>query len=301
LNAIMVGHFKEPLSLQEATSSKYMTFMERGLTSAFFPGRNVGIMVDGNSAEHRVFWQIGAFRETNDQGQGFDSWGEQRWDVAGRLAVTPVYSETGDHVLHLGVGYVHRFLSGNRSDERLRLRARPVAHLAQYFADTESLAAFQADIVNFELAYVRGGFSFQAELTKTWIEGAGGLDDLEFRSAYAFASYFLTGEQREYLLGKGKFGRVKPIHDFDPSRGHWGALEVALRYSYLDLVDHSIDGGELWEVTAGLNWYLFPNVRWMLNYVHTEVEDRFATPTGSLSGAIDGAAEVVEMRIQLDF
>ena len=41
---LRVGHFKEPLRLEALSSSKYITFMERGLPIAMSPERNTGAM-----------------------------------------------------------------------------------------------------------------------------------------------------------------------------------------------------------------------------------------------------------------
>lgn len=301
VGSLQVGHFKEPIFLQEATSSKYITFMERGLNSTFYAGRNVGLMATGDWAEKKLYWQLGIFRVANDQGFAFESWGNEEWDVVGRLSMTPLYSAEGAHVLHLGVGYMHRFMDSSAGSTRYR--SRPEANLAQYFSDTGEFPAFGSDILNVEVAYVAGPFSLQSEFTNVWIAGVNSQRDLEFRSGYVFVSCFLTGEHRAYDLGKGRFGRVTPRANFDPANGHWGAVELAFRYSFLDLDNNGIEGGNAWDLTAGINWYLFPNLRWMLNYIHAEVRDRTAEPPSFVlgPGPIDGSAEIVESRIQIDF
>ena len=45
----------------------------------------------------------------------------------------------------------------------------------------------------------------------------------------------------------------------------WGAVEVAVRFSYTDLSDGPVTGGRLNLLMAGVNWYLQPHVRWMFN------------------------------------
>jgi len=43
-----MGHFKEPFSLQNMTSSKYVLFTERGLPHVFAEGRNPGFQLSRN-------------------------------------------------------------------------------------------------------------------------------------------------------------------------------------------------------------------------------------------------------------
>jgi len=300
VRAVRVGHFKEPFLLAEMTSSKYITFMERGLNNVFFPGRNMGIMAEGSPLEKKLLWQAGVFYGTNEQGFAFNDWNEAQFDLAGRLVGTPLYADDGETVVHVGLAYIHQFRDG--APDNLRYRQRPEAHLAQYWLDTELFAATDSDILNLELAGVRGPFSAQAEVTANW-QGVQGTKDATLWGMYAYVSWFLTGEHRPYELGYGRFGRVKPKANFNPTRGDWGAWEVAARYSYLDLDDNDLTGGRLWDVTLGVNWYLYPNLRLMFNYIHGDVDDRVSTnPTPPpATGGIEGAGNIFQMRAQIDF
>ena len=45
-----------------------------------------------------------------------------------------------------------------------------------------------------------------------------------------------------------------------------GAWEVGVRYDYLDLSNHGINGGIEQGLTLGLNWFLNPNFKIQANY-----------------------------------
>jgi phosphate-selective porin OprO/OprP len=182
----------------------------------------------------------------------------------------------------------------------VRYRQRPEAHLADRFVDSLNIDAGDTDLFLGDVAWIHGPWTFVAEYDNALVSGDAGQPDVDFWGAYAQVSYFLTGEHQVYELAEGKFGRVKPKANFNPAKGGWGAWEIAARYSYLDLDDRDIDGGKIWDVTAGLNWYLFPNARIMLNYIHSDVSQREATIAG-VPTHIDGNADIVQTRFQVDF
>ena len=295
IDKVLVGHMKESFSIDELTSSKYITFMERSLAGAFSPGRNTGFAIHDTVLDKRILWQLGTFKDSNDSGYGFDDDG--MWNVTGRIAGVPLYEDDGAKVVHLGFAYSHQFRGG--SDFMLRYRQRPESHLAPYLADTGAMIPTNdINLINPEIAVVWGPASFQAEYMRSFVEGDDGMRDMTFWGSYAQLSYFLTGEHRNYKLGSGAFDRVKPNANFNPAKGDWGAFELGVRYSYLDLNDEFMRGGKLWDITAGLNWYLFPNTRVTLNYVHSELDNRLISPDPD---DLDGNADLVQARFQLDF
>ncbi|MBW2540753.1 MAG: hypothetical protein JRF15_01570, partial [Deltaproteobacteria bacterium] len=294
IDKVLVGHMKESFSLDSLTSSKYITFMERPLTEAFVPGRNTGFAIHDRVFDDRVLWQTGVFKDSDDSGFSFEDDGN--WNTTTRIVGVPLYENDGEQVVHLGVAYSHQFRGG--SDYTLRYRQRPESHLAPYLTNTGNMPTNSVNLINPEIAVVWGPASFQAEYTRSWVAGDDGMRDTTFWGAYAQLSYFLTGEHRNYELGSGAFGRVKPNANFNPAKGDWGAFEVGARYSYLDLNDEFVRGGKMWDITAGINWYLFPNTRVSLNYVHSELDNRLISPNPD---NLDGNADIVQARFQFDF
>lgn len=278
---VRIGHFKEPFSLEELTSSKYITFMERSLSTVFAPSRNTGLMFHNHALDERLTWAIGVFREADRFGAGA---GDGKYNLTGRVTGLPWYREDGRKLLHLGLGYSHR----KPVDGLLRLRERPEAHLASRFVDTSAFAVTSVDVVGLEGALVYGPFSLQSEYIRHVADRPIGPDP-DFYSYYVQASYFLTGEHRRYKRSTGAFDRIRPRRSFGlGDRGGTGAWEIAARYSDLDLTNGGIDGGRLQDMTLGVNWYLNPNTRLMWNYVFADRADL-------------GNASILQMRLQVDF
>ncbi len=276
---LKMGHFKEPFGLEELTSSKYITFLERALPVVFAPSRNTGVMLQGTAlaaSDPRMTWATGIFRDADSYGEDKSEGG---YSVTGRVTALPWYEDEGARLLHVGAAYSLRELN-----DVVRYRSRPEAHLAPYFVDTTALTANRAGLLGLESALVHGPFSLQGEYMRTDVDIS---SSSSFDGFYIQGSYFLTGEHRNYKTSAGAFDRVKPKENFHFGEGI-GAWEVAARYSQLNLNDAGISGGRLKDATVGLNWYLNPNTRIMWNYVRAEL-DRV------------GNADLFLMRFQVDF
>jgi phosphate-selective porin OprO/OprP len=277
VGGLRIGHFKEPFSLEELTSSKYISFLERPYPiEAFSPARNMGLMLHDSVAGDRVTWAAGVFKDTDEFAEAVGD----EWNVTARLTGLPIASDGGDSLLHLGLGVSAR----SPADDTARFRARPQAHQAPRLVDTGSFGTDGVDLLGLEAALVQGPFWVQSEWIQASTSGAASAD---LSGWYLQAGWFLTGETRPYKRSEGVFDRVKPASDF-LSGGGAGAWEVALRFGSLDLADGSVDGGEQDGAGVALNWYLNSASRMMLDWVTTDLE-------GS------GSADFLLLRLQVDF
>lgn len=281
---ITFGQFKEPFSLEELTTSKYITFMERALPNELAPGRSIG----AGLRVPRETWTaaVGLFGE--GVADDVDDEGDEGWAVTGRLTYSPIHSET--RILHVGAAASYREPD---SEKKVKFNVRPESHITDLkYADTgkmknvDSLVRYGA-----EAAGVLGPLSLQGEYLLAEINSSHGFEDARFHGWYIYGSWFLTGESRPYKEKKGVFGRVKP-------RSSKGAVEAAIRYSTIDLSDASITGGETSNITFGLNWYINPQLRFMANYILIDNDD-----DADADGDVDGndSPEVFQTRLQIDF
>ena len=275
---LKMGNFYEPFSLETVTSSKYITFAERGLPTIFSPERQTGFMLHDTHYDGRVYTAVGVFRETDGTGENIDDGG---YHITARGSVLPIYEDGGKSLLHLGAAYSLR-----NPDDTLRIRQRPEAHLTDRFIDTTSMSSDRYDLLGLEAAWVNGPFSLQSEYIKANVDRMNA-SDVCFDGYYVQASYFLTGEHRAYKTKEAAFSRVKPKNNYKYGSGA-GAWEAKLRFSELDLNDKDVTGGKLNDITAGMNWYLNPNTKIMWDYIHADKED-------------SGQADIVVMRLQFDF
>ena len=300
---IRAGHFKEPIGLEELTSSRFITFMKRSYaTETFAPARNFGVMAyDSVDPCDNASWFVGTFRNNSDDSPtGIATSRDDRgdWTADARFAWLPYYDEPSDgrYLVHLGGSYSYRNSLEPAEFETVGYVGNQGPIGVGALADSRTWNQIGA-----EFAVVWGAFSVQSEYFQAFVASGE-----QYNGAYVQTSYFLTGENRGYEKEAKAFYRVTPFEPafwVDTCRGACcgrGAWELAAGYSYVNLRDgEDIDPGVQERAFVdgfafGVNWYLNPYSRMMFDYNH-EVTD-FVD-----AGTPNSNANVFGVRWQIDW
>lgn len=258
---VTLGHHKMPLSLEELTSSKYITFIERsqlvnGIVADTGGGRQYGLSVKGYFGD--MFTAAGAFHagtaneDTADTQSGF----------TGRLTFSPIHEKT--KMVHLGIGYDRSKQQGGG----FNIDGEPEVHPGRDILENEGVDHRTSNTFVLEAAGIYGPFAIQAEYASNELsDSTSNLPDIDADAWYIYGSYYLTGESRNYKWKKGSYSQTKvknPLH-----KGGLGAWEVALRYTSGDFENatNPIVSSDADILTLGLNWYPSNNTRFSANYV----------------------------------
>lgn len=306
LGNVRVGHFKEGFGLEQMTSDNYTTFMERSILDegTFIPGRNNGIQAFNWTENQRGTWSIGVFANQTGFDQPplfqYDEWGLAMTTRGTYLAW---YDEpsNGRGLLHTGLDYTYRSAPDNLGI----FATRAESGFSPSVVNMKLTDVIDWQVFGAEAAFVYGPLSLQSEFYALTLNRQNSQIN-NFYGAYAFVSYFLTGENRPYNRKLGVFDRVKPYENFfrvrtadgDVQTGR-GAWEVAYRFSYIDMLDGlTVKGaGMATDHTFGINWYLNPFTRIMFNYVHSA--DTYNVAAGRrITG---GSMDIFEARFAMDF
>jgi len=317
---IRAGQWKQPFGLEVVSSFRYTTFMERSsLFQAFTPFRHLGVGFYNHSEDLNWTWAASYFRTGQDQfGSSLSTVGGN--GMSSRITHLPWYSENADgrSYWHVGAGYFFnspprdtvRFRSGPEifAGEFASSAGNPVGSTGQSLSNVFNGTPFFVDTLNItqvkgvntfglESLMVHGAASLQAEAMAAVVDRVGN-PTATLPGCYVQAGYFLTGEHRPYDRVAGAIDRVKPLEDFfwvktenGYSRG-LGAWEVAVRYSYIDLNDHTIQGGTMTNMTGGVNWYCNAYSKVVFNYIHSWLDHR---------SGFDSQANAFGLRAQVDF
>ncbi|MGH8556551.1 MAG: OprO/OprP family phosphate-selective porin [Methylococcales bacterium] len=345
--ALTIGQANEGKSMESVMSNNYLTFVERSLPNNAFieagPASKyqVGILGEGFDKVFEMPWTLrgGLTTESvgapapgnsstntaagNSQRNGFS--GDTSYQLVGRATILP-YKNTHGNLIHTGAWGSWRSVNNNfNPDGTLRnggwqFVAQPDTNIDRTnFVNTGNLSSGirgtpgfrQANSVAMfgaELAGVFGPFHAEAEYMQAQISGYGYSDQDLLQGYYVQGGWFLTGETRPYNEKKGTWDRLIPERNFLFGNG-WGAWELAARYDLADLNSRNIHGGSLGVGTLGLNWYLTPRVRFMMDWVHV-----FSTQTASTGKCSFPAAgnapvacfnglnpDILETAVRIDF
>lgn len=268
---VTVGNFKPFFSMENLTGLPRVTFMERALPNVFAISESIGLGVATNGDN----WSVGAGAFGETPGTSLES--HEGYGGAARATYAPLLDK--DRLIHLGISGYHKHL-GADAGRNFRIRQRPESRIfSTRLVDTGTIDADSTAALGLEFAAIWGPFSLQGEYMRNRVDYTA-QPAATFDGAYGFASWFVTGESRAYNATNGTIARLRPNRSLGD--GGWGALELALRVSAIDLIDGAAQGGSADNVTLGINWYLTEYSRLMMNWVRFDVDGSAATqPFGS--------------------
>ena len=326
------GIMDVPWTLEEATSSNDLMFMERSTAQVIattFGGGDFRSAIDVRSNNDR-YW-LGAYLTGPNAGSLHTAGASCNTGTVAVTPGTPCFTSaqmTGagpqlsflargayqlvqekDATFHIGFNYANLFgpstganLQAISLSDRPELRVDPTSFLA-----TGNIPASGGQVFGAEVAGTYKNFFAQGEYYHYTIDTRaavptlpgnlqGGVPGptLNFDGGYLQASYSIGGT-RHYDPTRGAYTGVIPESPLMPGGSGWGALELATRYTIINLNSPflttatlgpgysapgvftggttSYGGGKETTYGVGLNWYPNLNMKFMLDYEHVVVDN----------------------------
>ena len=282
-----LGAFSPPANMDDGTSPEDQVFIERASAAELSRalGGADGRLGFGIRASGKRYMSSLTFtsRTVNDA-EAF----ENQFAAVGRFG--GLLATSDDYKVHLGASASYVFSPADQGSSAtgvrrsVRFRDRPEIRIdGVRLIDTGAIDAEHASVYGLEFGANWKNFYFQGE--NFWFDvdrRNAGLENPSFGGYYLQGSWLLTGESRRYNPATGSFQNPRPKVHFARDGG-WGAFELAARFSHTDLnfneglagtapILDAIRGGEQDVMALGINWYLNPNFKVLLNYLMIDVD-----------------------------
>ena len=362
---VRVGKYKPFVGLERLQGGADIKFIERSYVSNnILPNRDQGISVYGDVLDSKLSYALGFNNGVVDGGNASTSSEfDNDKEITARLFATPFKDDT-NALSGLGFGVAATYTDAT-AERNLNFTDTSAADgtrngLPSYVTNGQQTffrysSAALADGKRFRIApqayYYNGPFGLIAEyarvsqdvsLASGGSQAAGGQlaggngalltaqtsilrgtnKTLSNDAWQVAATYLLTGED-------SSFRGVKPKNDFDFDKGGWGAWELALRYSAMNIdsdtfknqsgqlagqtgadtvptlaqsyADPTFSAKKAKTWTAGVNWYLNSNAKIVLNYEQTSFDGGAGTglaynPTTGASNGFSATTNKVKDR-----
>jgi len=269
---VRFGKAKTPFGLERLQSAASLLFFERALPSALVPNRDVGVQVLGDLAAGRVSYAAGFLNGVPD-GASADLDTNDGKDLAARIAVHPFGGAPKDPRSGLTVAVAGT--TGNQSGPLATLRTSSL--LQSFVAYAGATADGRLNRYSPQASYFFHRVAALAEYVHTSVPVRRG----PARADVANDAWQIAGT---FLLTRGDVATergVRPAHNFDFGGGHLGALQVGARYHTLTVDEEAValglaSAGSSRQVrawTAGVNWYLNPNLKYVVNFERTTFDE----------------------------
>jgi len=240
LGALTFGKNKEPFVYEIVGDAAFLPSMERVL-NPFFTSRDVGFSLSNTAFKKRMTYTTGWFNDWWVQNKDFHQVGNH---FATRVTGLISTNEDGSRYLHVGASA--RYAGADLGVVRLRGKAE--SDVTSNYVDTGNIPASNQKEFALEALWTRDGYSILTEYVRSQVN-ATQVANPSFDGFYITASWFITGDHRPYDRNVG-FAR-RPI-----PRRRWGAVELAARYSRLDLDNKSVHGGLMNKGLLDVNWFM---------------------------------------------
>ncbi len=304
------GKFKPPVSLERLQSASAIVFPERAFPTSLAPNRDVGLQLHGLVLGGAISYELGVWNGVVDNGVG-DRDNNHAKDFVGRLFLQPWKGDPYSPLANLGVG-----VAGSTGNQR----GTPAAGTrAAAPALPTYRSAGQQDVFSYGSGVVARGRRTRISPQGYWYVGPFGLL-AEFIQTRQRVERNLVGAKLTHRAwqtagqwvfgGKPLFEGVTVTEPFDPAKGTWGALELAARYSQLDLDDDAFAAAPAnWAdatgsvtkaqaVGAAVSWHWSRNLKLTVAYERTAFEGGLKGATGVADRKTE---QVLFQRIQAAF
>lgn len=326
------GQFKQPFGLEELGSSRFINFTERSYAMQLAPAVDRGVQLHGEPMKGLTY-ALGFFNGVGVNGgqnatealtAASASGDGKAW--TGRVTANLAeFMGNKEAVFHLGGAYSRSTENGSVGAVTIRSDARgtDVFKSRAFTALSATNDGYDLKRYGLEGAVAYGPVKFQSEYVNAEFEpdgntalvtGAVAGKSYDIKSWYAALNWMVTGENYADTYKNGMFGgRMKPKNEFvAPGAPGFGAWELGIRFDKLDASDFQnaqtdpvfnvtkapASVGEFNEAkswTVGVKWIPNANVRYLVNYVKTDMD--------CVNGVncTNDEEKAVNLRAQIDF